>query len=100
MLNIHNYAARHESPVDFVDFDQCDPGTDPAQPTSRLLEGTQDNWAAEEWSESVILPGGDRATRYYLFSADEINDDGEPLEAEQYPWDAEHVSWIERAPLR
>jgi len=41
------------------------------------------------------LPDGRTCQRMYLFAANEIiGDDGEPLEAEDYPWDDEHVMRI------
>lgn len=78
---------------------QIDPslvvGTGNAQPTSRVLEGSEDHGFAEEWAEPAVLPSGEKCRRMYLFSADEIvSDDGEPLEAEDYPWDDEHVARI------
>lgn len=66
-----------------------------AEPTSRCLSGTSDFWAAEEWAEPVFAPDGRSATKYYLFAADDItDDDGNPIDADDYPWDAQHVSRI------
>jgi len=66
-----------------------------AEPTGRLLDGSEDHGYAEEWAESAILPDGRTCQRMYLFAANEIiGDDGEPLEAEDYPWDDEHVMRI------
>ncbi len=67
-----------------------------AEPTCRLLDGTDDFWAAEEWAEPVVAPDGRAATKYYLFAAEEItDDDGNGLLADEYPFDAAHVSRIE-----
>lgn len=63
-----------------------------AEPTSRVLDGSEDHGFAEEWAEPAVLPDGEKVYRMYLFTADEIvNDDGEPLDAEDYPWDDAHV---------
>lgn len=97
-INVHNYAARHEAPVCTVEFESF-PHTENAEPTNRVLSGSDDFWAAEEWAEPVTLSDGRKATAYYLFSSESITDDaGEQLLAEDYPWDAEHCSWIELAP--
>lgn len=67
-----------------------------AVPTCRLLDGTNDFWAAEEWAEPVIAPDGRKATKYYLFAEEEITtEDGEGMLSEDYPFDAAHVSKIE-----
>ncbi len=67
-----------------------------AVPTCRLLDGTNDFWAAEEWAEPVVAPDGRAATKYYLFEKKEITDDnGDGMLAEDYPFDAAHVSRIE-----
>ncbi|MDD5062961.1 MAG: hypothetical protein PHN44_11850 [Candidatus Marinimicrobia bacterium] len=66
-----------------------------AEPTSRCLSGTNDFWAAEEWTEPVVAPDGRGATKYYLFAPEDVtDDDGMPLEADCYPWDGYHVSRI------
>ena len=66
-----------------------------AEPTSRCLSGSNDFWAAEEWAEPVITPDGRSATKYYLFATEDItDDDGNPIDADCYPWDAAHVSRI------
>jgi hypothetical protein len=67
-----------------------------AEPTSRCLSGSNDYWAAEEWKQDGLIGHDLRVSVYYLFSAEEIvNEDGQALEADCYPWDAEHVSKIE-----
>lgn len=66
-----------------------------AEPTGRVLDGSEDHGYAEEWAEPAVLPDGRECSRMYLFAADEIvSDDGEPLEAEDYPWDDAHVARI------
>lgn len=68
---------------------------DPAQPTSRRLSGSDDHWAAEEWVQDAIMPDGRKCQVFYLFSADEIaDDDGQPIDADNYPWDADHISRV------
>ena len=66
-----------------------------AEPTSRLLDGSEDHRYAEEWAEPATLPSGEKCYRMYLFRADEItSDDGEPMDPEDYPWDDDHVMRI------
>lgn len=66
-----------------------------AEPTSRVLDGSEDHGYAEEWAEPAALPDGRSCYRMYLFTKNEIvDDDGEPLEAENYPWDDDHVARI------
>lgn len=66
-----------------------------AVPTSRVLDGGEDHGYAEEWQEPAVLPDGRECYRMYLFDSSEIvNDNGEPLEAENYPWDDDHVARI------
>jgi hypothetical protein len=79
--------------------EQIDPSlvnaTGNAEPTGRLLDGSEDHGYAEEWQEPAVMPDGRRCSRMYLFEDDEIVDaDGEPLLPEDYPWDDEHVSRI------
>jgi hypothetical protein len=67
----------------------------PAEPTFRLLEGSDDEGYAEEWQELASMPDGRRCMRIYLFCQDEIADvDGELLEPEFYPWNNDHVRRI------
>lgn len=57
----------------------------PAEPTSRLLEGSADSWAAEEWAEPcvVTVDGEKRPARLiYLFRADQVAES-----IEDRPWD-------------
>ena len=69
--------------------------TDSAQPTSRVLDGSSDHGYAQEWLEPAVMPDGTQCKRVYLFDDDDItDDDGEPLEAEDYPWDDNHVARI------
>lgn len=66
-----------------------------AEPTSRVLDGSSDHGYAEEWQEPATLPDGRKCYRMYLFDESAIvDDDGEPMEAEDYPWDDEHVARI------
>jgi hypothetical protein len=66
-----------------------------AYPTSRLLDGSSDHGYAEEWAEPATLPDGRPCLRMYLFDDEDIHDEeGEPLLAENYPWDHEHVRRI------
>jgi hypothetical protein len=82
-----------------VDSERIDPSlvkaTDNARPTGRLLDRSEDYGYAEEWQEPATMPDGRQCLRMYLFDKDEITDDnGEPLEAEDYPWDDDHVQRI------
>jgi hypothetical protein len=66
----------------------------PAEPTSRALAGSDDQWAAEEWVEpcDVDIDGEWRpASLVYLFRASEVAG-----QTEDYPWD----SSIERVLLK
>jgi dCMP deaminase len=66
-----------------------------AEPTGRLLNGSEDHSCAEEWAEPAVLPSGEKVSRMYLFEAEDITaDNGEPLPAEDYPWDNAHVARI------
>lgn len=66
-----------------------------AYPTGRLLDGSGDHGYDEEWFEKATLPDGRACYRAYLFDESDItDDDGEPLDAENYPWDSEHVRRI------
>lgn len=63
-----------------------------AEPTNSVF----DHEYAEEWAEPAVLPTGEKVFRMYLFRADEIvSDEGDPLQAEDYPWDDAHVARIE-----
>lgn len=86
---------RHNDPEAWeIDPSAAKP-TDQAYPTSRLLDGSTDHGYAEEWAEPAMLPDGRKCLIMYLFDDDDITwDDGEPREAEDYPWNNEHVSWI------
>ena len=69
--------------------------TDNAYPTSRLLDGSSDHGYAEEWAEPAVLPDGRDCTIMYLFDDDDIIDKfGEKIDAEFYPWDADHIRRI------
>jgi len=69
---------------------------DCAEPTNRLLSGTDDHWAEQEWVEPVFDPDGSPAKKYYLFSKkDIIDEDGNPIDSDDFAWDSNHVSKIE-----
>jgi hypothetical protein len=81
------------------DTEQIDPSlvnaTGQPQPTARVLDGSDDHGFAEEWQEPAVMPDGRKCYRIYLFNEDEIkDDDGELLEADEYPFDHEHVQRI------
>lgn len=89
-MKVYNEGSNESIDMPFSAFES----TDNVEPTSRLLEGSSDSWAVEEWAEPCEC-GKIKATMYYLFSSDEI---AEAVErnpdnpAEEYPWDAEHCS--------
>ena len=78
-----------------VDFAAFKP-TDMAFPTSRLLDGSSDSWADQEWYEPGVVEIDDKAEKVmavYLFEESQlVDDDGEPLEAYMYPWSPENVA--------
>jgi len=77
-----------------VEYDDCE-SLGNAEPTSRLLNGTSDFWADEEWVEPVKLPDGRTGERYYLFDKETVDtccDSGNG--PEDYPWDLEHCTKI------
>lgn len=84
-------------PVAIVDFSAFEP-TDQAAPSARCLSGSDDHWAAAEYTEDghVVIDGERRkAVRVFLFSAVDITDEtGEPIPDEDYPWDAKHCARI------
>ena len=67
-----------------------------AVPTSRLLDGSDDHGYAQEWQEEAKMPDGRKCMRMYLFTqADMADSDGNEYEdAENLPWDDEHVARI------
>ena len=68
-----------------------------AELTARLLDlgDAQGHGYAEEWAEPAILPDGRPCARIYLFFREAIRDvGGAPLEAEDYPWDEDHIHRI------
>lgn len=82
-------------PTGEINPEEIEYANDPAQPTSRCLSGSNDHWAAEEWVQDAIMPDGRKCQVFYLFSADEIvDDDGAGIIAENYPWDADHISRV------
>lgn len=85
--------SQSEVPVAVVSFGDFDVN-DNAEPTGRVLDGSDDHGYAEEWAESgfVSIDGEKRsAARIYLFTAEEIAEIEEP---ENYPWDEKHVARI------
>ena len=62
-----------------------------AEPTGRVLSGSSDSWAAEEWAESGLYDG-QRAARIYLFTAAEVEAAGD--DASSLPWDDAHTARI------
>jgi len=64
--------------------------------TRRFRENSEATGYAEEWAEPAVLPTGGKVSRMYLFAAEEIvSEDGDHLDAEDYPWDDAHVVRIE-----
>ena len=80
--------------IDFKDFASC--GN--AEPTSRVLDGSSDHGAAEEWGEAghIVIDGEKLSCRaMYIFDDADITDiDGAPLDASDYPFNAAHVARI------
>lgn len=63
-----------------------------AEPTSRVLAGSDDHGYAEEWAEpgTVTIDGEQRPCRaIYLFTPNDVRE-----QAEDYPWDAAHIARI------
>ncbi|MBU1039808.1 MAG: hypothetical protein KKF77_01755 [Proteobacteria bacterium] len=66
-----------------------------AEPTSRVLEGSNDHGYAEEWVERGTYNGEPCRLVYLFDDADICDADGNPLEeADSYPWDVEHMARI------
>lgn len=61
-----------------------------AQPTNRLIPGASSAMDPQEWSERGTI-NGQSAEVFYIFSEEEASSE----DAENYPWDAEHVDRIE-----
>ena len=67
-----------------------------AQLTRRYFEHSEATEYSEEWAEPAVLPTGEKVSRMYLFSPEEIvSEDGDHLDVEDYPWDDAHVVRIE-----
>lgn len=95
-MRVHlTYYNTERADDEIIDSETAKP-TDQAEPTSRLLDGSADHGYVQEWAEPAILPDGRRCIRMYLFDEDDITDaDGEEIEeAENFPWDEEHVRRI------
>ena len=77
-----------------VDIDTVNT-TGNAEPTSRVLEGSSDHGYAQEWTAPCTLPDGRKGLIVYLFTEEEVVDyTGESREAEDYPWDDNHIRRI------
>ena len=90
MINVQ-FTHGDPSPVATVDFSAFESSGN-AYPTCRVLSGSCDHGAAEEWEEPghIVIAGERRPCRaVYLFDADEIGDD-----AENYTWDAAHCARV------
>ena len=85
----------YNTAINTMSFNYSDfKSTDQATPTSRQLYGSGDHGMAEEWSEPGVC-GTTDVTCYYIFSGDDITwDDGTIKDAEDYPFDADHVKKI------
>lgn len=65
-----------------------------AEPTSRVLDGSDDHGAAEEWAEPGLYDGKP-CRAIYLFDDEDITDlEGDPLQEEDYPWNTAHMARI------
>ena len=90
MINVQ-YTHGDPSPVATVDFSAFESSGN-AHPTGRVLSGSSDHGAAEEWEEPgrIVIAGELRpCCAVYLFDEGEISDD-----ADNYPWDEEHCARI------
>jgi hypothetical protein len=87
----YNYAAHGTEMIDAAEVK----ATGNAFPTSRVLNGSSDHGYEQEWFEPAVLPDGRSCYRVYLFDEGDITDDnGDPIDAEDYPWDDQHVRRI------
>lgn len=85
--------SQSETPVAVVSFKDFTV-TDCAEPTSRVLDGSDDHGYDYEWAEPgyVTIEGEKReAACMYLFTAEELEEIEDP---ENYPWDEKHVGRI------
>ena len=90
-MQVH-YSNTTDPYADLVDLSLVTSTGEAAEPTSRQLDGSEDNGYTEEWREPAVMPDGTSCYKMYLFSEDDITyEDGEPRLAEDYPWDDEHV---------
>lgn len=92
-ISVQYTNSESETPIAFAYF-QDFTSTGAAEPTSRVLDGSDDHGYAEEWAEPgyVSIEGEKHeATRMYLFRDEELAEFEEP---ENYPWDQEHVPRI------
>jgi hypothetical protein len=92
MTSIYLTDAGNNNPVGHADVAKWQPSPGgQAEPTGRVLSGSSDSWAAEEWAESGLYDG-QRAARIYLFTAVEVEAAGD--DASNLPWDDEHTARI------
>jgi hypothetical protein len=71
-------------------FQKFNPSPAGASATGRLIQGADSAFDPQEWSERGVIDGKE-ATVFYLFTAQEASAE----EADQYPWDADHIHCIE-----
>jgi hypothetical protein len=71
-------------------FELFEPNSKGAFATNRLIEGASSAMDPQEWAEYGKI-NGIPAKIYYIFSESEASNE----DAENYPWDLEHVSKIE-----
>ena len=86
VIEIKHHHTSYSSTVDHIDFNDIK-SLDNAYPTSRVLDGSEDQGYSEEWEEPARLPDGKTGCIVYLFDAEDIAN----VDAESYPWDYNHV---------
>jgi len=76
-----------------ADSERVDPSevvaTSNAEPSGRLLNGSEDGGYACEWQEPATMPDGRPCLRMYLFTDGEYDEAGD--EADELPWDDDHI---------
>lgn len=89
-INIYN-GGNYEQAIGQIDVAEAIKNAyDSAYPTSRSLDGTQDAWATSEYYQPTVVDGL-HYDLVFLFDDNDMSDaDGEPLDEEFFPWDAEH----------
>lgn len=95
-VNVTPY--NYEHGTEFVNACDAVP-TGNAFATSRVLDGSSDHGAFQEWLEPAVLPNGRKCHRVYLFDESDLqDDDGEWLEdASNFPWGDKNVARIKLA---